>query len=96
MVTKENILEPYPFQETVSNGEKIRVFSESTDDQELKWHQDNEDRLVSSIHPTDWMVQLDNELPIKLDINREIFIPEGVWHRVIKGTGDLTVKIKFR
>lgn len=84
-----------PFEETNEGNLKIRVFSESTDDSEFKWHQDNEDRMVRSLHETDWMVQLDNQLPIRLSPSNKIVIPEGIWHRVIKGSGDLKVEIKF-
>ena len=38
------------------------------------------------------MFQIDNELPIKFD--KTIFIEKMVWHRVIKGDGDLQLKIK--
>jgi hypothetical protein len=41
------------------------------------------------------MIQLDNELPILLEKGKEIFIPKGLYHRVIKGNGDLKVSIKF-
>jgi hypothetical protein len=34
---------------------------------------------------------MDNRLP--QIIKGEIFIPAGEWHRVIKGSGNLTVKI---
>jgi hypothetical protein len=37
------------------------------------------------------MFQLDNQLPEK--ITKTTFIPAGEWHRIIKGTGDLSVKI---
>ncbi len=70
----------------------IRVFSKDVDDHELMWHRDKEDRLVESLEKTDWMVQLDNELPKPL--NQEVFIPKGIWHRAIKGSNDLTLKIK--
>lgn len=87
--------ESLPFKETIKDNSRIRIFKESTDDSEFKWHQDNEDRLVFALHETDWMVQLDDELPMHLEPNKEIFIPEGVWHRLIKGTGDLKVKVVF-
>ena len=63
-----------------------------TDSGEFTWHRDREDRIVESIEQTDWLVQLDNELPKSL--NEKIFIPMGVWHRVIKGSGDLKIKLK--
>lgn len=81
-----------PFQETkLSDNEFIRVFSQDTDSGEFTWHRDREDRIVKSIGETDWLVQIDNELPKSL--NDEIFIPMGVYHRVIKGTGDLKIKL---
>lgn len=58
---------------------------------ELVWHRDREDRLVESTHNTDWKFQFDNEIPESL--NNEIFIKKGDWHRVIKGTGDLEIKV---
>jgi hypothetical protein len=36
---------------------------------------------------------MDNELPIKLIVGEKYFIPEGVYHRVIKGNSNLKVKI---
>ena len=51
-----------------------------------------EDRIVESVGDTDWMIQLDNELPITL--TERTYIPKETYHRVIKGNGDLTVKVK--
>ena len=58
---------------------------------ELKWHMDDEDRTVEAAHETDWMIQLEDKLPVSL--NEPIFIKRHQWHRLIKGTGHLTVKI---
>jgi hypothetical protein len=69
----------------------IREFDESIDQIELMWHRDNEDRVVSPVNKTDWKFQIENELP--KEIQGEIFIPRGVWHRIIKGTGSVKVKI---
>jgi hypothetical protein len=81
-----------PYQEIKAEANTVtRVFDESIDPIELMWHRDQEDRLVEAIEPTDWMMQLDNELPTLID--KPIFIPRYNWHRVIKGTGTLTVKI---
>jgi hypothetical protein len=38
------------------------------------------------------MLQMDNELPQSL--TETIFIPKNTYHRVIKGTGDLVVRVK--
>lgn len=69
----------------------IREFSEDIDSKELLWHRDKEDRKVVSVDPTDWQVQLDDHLPTSL--NNIIFIKKHQWHRVLKGTGVLRVKI---
>jgi len=69
----------------------IRTFDESIDPIELKWHRDDESRTIVSISPSDWKIQLENRLP--MDITTPIFIERGEWHRLIKGTGKLVVKI---
>lgn len=81
-----------PFQETkLSHNEFIRVFSQDTDSGEFMWHRDREDRIVESIVETDWMIQIDNELPKVIE--GKVFIPMGVYHRLIKGTNDLKIKL---
>ena len=69
----------------------IREFNENIDPIELMWHRDDEDRTIEILGETDWKVQLDNELPTSL--NESIFIPRHHWHRVIKGNGNLRLKI---
>jgi hypothetical protein len=81
-----------PFkEEIISNNTFIREFKQDTDSGEFTWHRDREDRIIESIGETDWMIQIDNELPKQ--IRGEVFIPMGVYHRVIKGTGDLKIKL---
>ena len=81
-----------PFQETkLSDNEFIRVFSQDTDSGEFMWHRDREDRIIESTESTDWKIQIDNELPKVID---KVFIPMGVYHRVIKGTGNLKIKLQ--
>jgi len=82
-----------PYEETITEGKKVRVFSESVDNEELKWHRDRENRLVEIIEGSDWELQFDNELPFKLKKGMSVIIPEGVYHRVIKGNGNLKVSI---
>jgi hypothetical protein len=69
----------------------IREFNENIDPIELLWHRDDENRTVEIVGQTDWKLQLDNQLPTS--INQPIFIPKHEWHRVIKGTGNLKLKI---
>jgi len=82
----------YPFEEYVEGEYHIRKFDSDTNSSELVWHRDREDRIVESIGYTDWMIQLDNQLPIRL--TESTYIPKNTYHRVIKGSGDLIVKIK--
>jgi hypothetical protein len=82
-----------PFQETkLGDNTFIREFVQDTDSGEFMWHRDREDRIIESIGETDWMIQIDNELPKQ--IKGEVFIPMGIYHRLIKGTGDLKIKLK--
>lgn len=69
----------------------IREFDENIDPIELMWHRDNESRTLEIIGETDWKIQLDNKLPILLE--NHIFIPKHEYHRVIKGTKTLKLKI---
>lgn len=69
----------------------IREFSQSTDSEEFAWHRDREDRVISSVLESDWMFQLENCTPTR--INGAIQVQAGTWHRLIKGSGDLTLKI---
>lgn len=69
----------------------IREFDENIDPIELMWHRDDESRMLEIIGETDWKIQLDNKLPILLE--NHIFIPKHEYHRVIKGTKTLKLKI---
>lgn len=80
-----------PYKETkISDNTFIREFSQNTDSGEMVWHRDREDRIIESIGKTDWEIQIDNELPKVID---KVFIPMGVYHRLIKGTGDLKINL---
>jgi hypothetical protein len=81
-----------PFvEEKIGENTFIREFKQNTDSGDFTWHRDREHRIVQSLQITDWKIQLDNELPKSL--NEKIYIPMGIWHRVIKGTGDLKIKV---
>jgi hypothetical protein len=82
-----------PFQETkLGDNTFIREFVQDTDSGEFMWHRDRESRIIESIDETDWLIQIDNELPKKIE--GEIFIPMGVYHRLIKGTRNLKIKLQ--
>lgn len=87
--------EEVPYQETINEENRVRVFTESVEDEELKWHRDREDRVVKVLESNRWYLQMDNELPKELIIGESYFIPQGAYHRVIKGKGDLKVSVTF-
>lgn len=82
------VTHPYKEDKTGENTYR-RIFSSNLDSSELKWHQDWENRTVEFPSVNNWMIQIDNELP-KSCVG-SFYIPQGVWHRIIKGDGDLEV-----
>ena len=80
-----------PFEEIQDSNKRIRIFKFDTVSEELKWHWDDEDRYVELIDESDWEFQFDDSLPIKFP--KRLIIPRMVWHRVIKGKGDLKIAI---
>ncbi len=83
-----------PFKEKIIDGYHIRTFSSNIDENELKWHFDEQDRIVVCEQQTDWQIQMDDELPQIIEKGKKYFIPEGTYHRIIKGSGDITFKVK--
>ena len=70
----------------------IREFDDSTHPDELKWHMDRESRKIEVIKGNDdWLFQFDEALPIPL--TQVASIPQNTFHRLIKGTGKLVLKI---
>jgi hypothetical protein len=81
-----------PYSQLEQDGYILREFSKETTSLELVWHRDKVDRYVEPVKESDWLFQLDNDIPRKLGKNK-LFIPKETYHRLIKGTGDLIVKI---
>ncbi len=71
-------------------NQDIRIFSKDTTKDELVWHRDYEDRIIEPLNDTDWKFQYDNNNPESL---KRLFIRKGVYHRLIKGTGELKLKV---
>ena len=87
-------MKPY-LDSQISEKSKIRVFESNVDSGELHWHRDRENRLIEVLEGNGWMLQLDDELPVEMKVGNQYLIPEGVYHRTIKGEGDLKIKINF-
>lgn len=82
-----------PYIEIKKESYLIREFTQNTPEDEFVWHRDREDRWIESTSKTDWKFQFDNELPVDLPKDK-LFIPKDTYHRLIKGTGDLSIKIQ--
>lgn len=70
-----------------------RTFSADVDSDELIWHRDKRDREIAIVSGTGWKLQMDDRLPVELFVGKVYDIPKMEYHRVIKGTGDLVIKI---
>jgi len=76
----------------ISENSSIRGFTNRIDPEELKWHFDEEDRIIELVEETDWLFQFDDDLPFRIE-KIPINIPKGKYHRVIPGEKDLIVKV---
>lgn len=86
-------MESVPYKEEFNNNYFLRTFNQDTPDDELKWHFDDENRKIIPISGEGWKIQIDESLPEELIVGNEYFIPVDVYHRVIKGKGDLEIKL---
>lgn len=84
----------FPFQQEIIDNKLKRTFSPDVESEELKWHQDLNDRKVTVIEDGGWSFQMEDSLPCKLQIAEQFLIPKFVWHRVIKGDRELVVEIE--
>lgn len=71
-----------------------RFFNVNIDSMSLVWHRDKRDRCVKVIYGSDWYLQIDNQMPIKLLKNQTYIIPKEIFHRIIKGKSNLLIRIK--
>lgn len=90
-ILKTNISEDKPYQEVRAFDYIYRKFTHDVDESELVWHRDKNDRQVEVLEPTDWQFQFDDCIPQQL--KDTIFIPKETYHRLIKGAGNLNVRI---
>lgn len=85
-------MKPYS-DNAISNNTFERTFKNDVQNDELVWHRDHYDRYISVINGENWKLQLDNNMPELLEKENIYYIPKNVYHRLIKGDGDLILKI---
>jgi hypothetical protein len=86
---------PY-IQKNASISSYTRTFYANTNNKELVWHRDANDRDIKVLAGEGWSIQFENKLPIKLSSGSKVFIPKNSWHRLVKSAGkmkDLLIEI---
>ena len=85
----------FPFKEIkLTENKVIRIFdAHNTTNSELIWHKDREDREVYIEESKDWHLQLENQIPVKLEAGQTHIIPAYTWHRLLMGKDKLIVEI---
>lgn len=88
-----------PYNDTkFDDGSFLRIFdaSNSTED-EYVWHRDRHDRVVEVLQSGDgsneWEFQFEDSLPESIIEGQTIKIRKELYHRLIKGSGTLILKI---
>lgn len=85
-------MKPY-IEKLLNESTRVRLFSSDTPEVDLIWHRDRQNRVVEVIHSNGWMFQRDDSVPALLSSGDILEIARNEWHRVIKGNGDLILKI---
>jgi hypothetical protein len=77
------------------NSTSIRKFFKNLTETDLKWHTDDEDRVIKLMEGNDWFLQLEDQLPKKIEKGKQYKIPKGVYHRLLRvGNSDLVLEVQ--
>ena len=83
-----------PYKEKIVNENTLlRLFPSDVNNIDLKWHRDRQNRIIEVIHSNGWLFQRDDSVPTLLSTGDILEVNANEWHRIIKGSGDLIVKI---
>lgn len=82
-----------PYSQIKTDNGIIRTFSEKIDSHELTWHRDKNNRIVEVLEGESWKFQMDNQVPIILEVGSIITIPKETYHRIGRGRTPLKIKI---
>ena len=85
----------FPFKEKLlKENYYLREFKNTVTRDEMVWHRDKEDRLITLVEGEGWKLQLDNKLPFDLEKGKAYFIAKETWHRIIKGDTNLKIIVE--
>lgn len=79
--------------EKLNNKTFFRTFSKDVLNEELVWHRDKNNRIVTVLEGEGWEIQFEDDLPEPLIIGKEYVIPSYTFHRIKRGTTDLKLQI---
>jgi len=82
-----------PYCDEVRDGFFIRQFDENVGQDALVWHRDRRSRCVDVLEGEGWQVQFDNHLPINIVAGDHFTIKANEYHRLIKGSSKLKLRI---
>jgi len=82
------------FHQEIVDGYIIRSFDITMEENQLYWHKDKENRVLYIVDGLGWKIQMDNELPFTLTKDGVYVVPKETFHRLVKGTTNLILKIK--
>ena len=77
----------------LNESSRIRSFSSTASEDNVLLLRDRQNRIVEVIHSNGWRFQRDDSVPALLSSGDILEIAANEWHRIIKGEGDLIVKI---
>ena len=84
----------FPFEEKqIAENVFLRYFNHNVLSEELIWHRDREDRIVEVIQSDNWYFQKDDQVPFRLEKGMKFSIKKMQYHRLLRGKGDLVIKI---
>lgn len=86
-------LKPYSDNE-INNNIFLRTFDASTPEEEMVWHRDEKDRIVTVMLGEGWELQFENSLPLTMKQGDQFFIEAKTYHRIKRGYTNLTVRIE--
>lgn len=79
--------------DTPHTNKQIRIFDTKIDSDELVWHRDKRSRFLTVLEGHGWKVQFDNQLPRDIIPGTTIHINKNSYHRLLRGSSDLIVRI---
>ncbi len=87
------MVEIYKDDKKPENDYFIRTFKQTCSEYDLVWHRDKKDRDIIVLEGEGWSLQKEDEDPIELVKENLYQIKAYQFHRLLKGTTDLKLKI---